>query len=116
MVTFGLSVLACRHAHERGTVDGGGATTAPTDGGGADGADDPDPRPRTDVTAAAHDDPKPAEPRIGPIRRAAPFVFVPHPGAATLARVAKTLRAAALGPSADLRVEIGCPSGARVVD
>ncbi len=114
-MTVGFSVLACRHAHEPDKVDGGGGATPPTDGGGADGVDDPDPRPPTDVDAAARDDPKPAEPRIGPIRRAAPFVFVPHPGAATLARVAKSLRAAAVGSTADLRVELGCPTGARVV-
>lgn len=114
MVTVGLFVLACRHAHDGDAGDGRGGTTPPVDGGGADVAHDPEPR--TDVGTAAHDDPKPAEPRIGPIRRAAPFVFVPHTGAATLAAVGKSLRTAVLGSTADVRVELGCPAGARVVE
>jgi hypothetical protein len=76
---------------------------------------DPDAAPVRD--GGANDDANASqEPRLGPIRRAAPFVFVPHPGAATLARVTKTLRAVAMGPSAELRVEIGCPAGARIID
>lgn len=111
-MTVGLGVLACSHAH--GT-NGGGSTKPPVAEGGVHGEGDPDGAPAND-DGAGHDVRKAEEARIGPIRRAAPFVFVPHPSNATLARVTKTLRAAIVGPSAELRVEIGCPAGAKVVE
>jgi len=115
VMTVGLGVLACSHAHGLAGRGGGGATKPPVDAGGAPGERDPGAA-KTPDRGAVPDAETPAGPRIGPIRRAAPFVFVPHPGTATLARVTKTLRAATMGPSAELRVEIGCPEGARVVD
>lgn len=109
-VTLGLFVLACRPAH--GTSARPSDAPARVEPAAHGGAVEPgDPRP------AAVDDAPPVEPataRIGPIRREAAFVFVPHPGAATLARLAKTLRAVTVG--ADLRVELGCPDGARVIE
>lgn len=109
-----LGVLACRHAHSPDPVAGG---DPPDDRGGAHGAgesgdsgasNDPGSDPGADVVAA--------DARIGPIRRAAPFVFVLHPRAAKLARVAKGLRSAAIGPTPELRIEVGCSDGVRVID
>ncbi|HET6583469.1 MAG TPA: hypothetical protein VFG69_08475, partial [Nannocystaceae bacterium] len=112
VMLLALGVLACRPAH---STDGG-AVSRPQ-GGGAHGAGERgDPGPHGDPVADGGSEVVAAEARIGPIRRAAPFVFVPHPRAATLARVAKALRSAAIGATPELRVELGCPGGARVVD
>jgi hypothetical protein len=114
MVTLGLGVLACRHAHETKPRAGGGDTRPPTRTGGTDGGADP--HAGTGDPAAPDPTVTPNAARIGPMRRAAPFVFVPHPGSAQLERLAKSLRAVALGPTASLRVEAGCEGGARIVD